>query len=264
MDKGTKTLLFGPGGTGKTTSILTQLDAGLGVFCLFVGEAGAGAATKDPRIHYVDIPTVGIDWRGMATRVKQSRDLGTKALLDLKPLPGKFEQFYKVISTCNDFVCEHCGESFGDVAGWGTDRMLNIDNLSGLSRVARYFISQGHAAMSKPDFYRAQTNLWQFVEVLASDLKCHFTLIAHVDTDRDEMDGSLHHMPATPGLGLALRKQFSPIFTDVVLAQRVGTEFTWSTTQPKYDGLKANNVKWANDLKPSFVQIIKRWRAAEK
>ena len=36
----------------------------------------------------------------------------------------------------NDFTCDRCGESFGDVSTWNTDRAIVVDSLSGLNIMA--------------------------------------------------------------------------------------------------------------------------------
>ena len=258
---GAKILLIGPGGTGKTHSLTSLCNAGLEVFVLFTGETGMQSATRDERVHYRVIRPMNVGWSVIRTMAERSNKFSTDALLKTDGKRGLFTQFLEVIDTCNNFECDHCGKSFGDVEKWSTDRVLVVDHLSGLSRMCRYLLVGGRTGMSQPELYNAQGNLDRFIRTLALETKCHVVLISHEDTDRDEFSGRVTHYPGTPGLGKALRATFAPDFDDVICAVRVGNKFSWSTTEADHDGLKANNLEWKSEQNPSFEPLIKRWQA---
>ncbi|MBW2081572.1 MAG: AAA family ATPase [Deltaproteobacteria bacterium] len=261
MIPGIKVLLEGEGGTGKTTSIKTLADAGLEVFGIFTGDPGMQSATDDPRVHYVQIPPASVPWTDLRDMASKSNTLTTDALAKYTGSRRNYTQLLQVLDACNDYKCERCGKSFGDVGSWSTDRVLVLDNLSGLSKMARYLIVGGRTYISQPELWNAQGNVARILDKLALDLKCHFVLIAHIDGDRDELTGQITYLPSTPELGKALRTTFSVNFSDVILAKRQGNKFTWSTMETRYFGLKGINTGWVEDQPQDFRPIIERWKS---
>jgi hypothetical protein len=52
----------------------------------------------------------------------------------------------------------------------------------------------------------------------------------------------------------------SPNFSDVILAKRVGSTFTWTTVEEGAHGLKANNRAWAAEQPQDFAPLLRRWK----
>jgi hypothetical protein len=111
---------------------------------------------------------------------------------------------------------------------------------------------------SQADWGVAQDNLERLIQKLCIDTQCHFILIAHAEREVDEVAGGSKIMAAT--LGKKLAPRLPRFFSDVVLADRQGTKFTWSTAVAGAD-LKARNLPVADGLAPSFSQIIASWKS---
>jgi hypothetical protein len=258
---GSKVLLEGEGGTGKTTSLRTAAEApGIeGLFGIFT-DAGMVQATASPKVHYKYISPAGSSWKELRNMAQKSNQLGAEGLIKVDGEKQKFTQALQVIDTCNRFVCDCHGEDFGDAAEWGTDRILAIDNLTGFSKMSRYLLVGARTAMSLPEIYNAQGNAGRFLDYLAMEIPCHFILVAHIAQDRDEFTARVTTYPDTPGLGNKLRPLLSPNFSDVILAKRVGSTFTWTTVEEGAHGLKANNLAWAAEQPQDFAPLLRRWK----
>jgi hypothetical protein len=84
-------------------------------------------------------------------------------------------------------------------------------------------------------------------------------LLAHVERELDEVFNTGLKLTVST-LGRKLAPKIPPMFSDVVLTVREGTQFSWSTEHPAAD-LKARNLPIASNLPPSFEQIFARWKA---
>jgi hypothetical protein len=82
-------------------------------------------------------------------------------------------------------------------------------------------------------------------------------LLAHAERETDEVSGGSKIMAAT--LGKKLAPRLPRFFSDVVLADRQGAKFTWSTAAIGAD-LKARNLPIADGLPPDFGPIITNWK----
>jgi hypothetical protein len=101
----------------------------------------------------------------------------------------------------------------------------------------------------------------QLVENLSSklctDTRCHHVLIGHTERETDEVMGGSKIMAAT--LGKKLAPKLPRFFSDVVMAEKVGVKYTWSTAAIGAD-LKARNLPTAEGLAPDFGPIIENWK----
>jgi hypothetical protein len=249
-------LLLGATGTGKTYSIRTFLDAGITPFVLAT-EPGIESTLGDlppEKCHWHYIAPAASSWEDMIDSAKKINMLDQKALAQM---PGinkrKFTQFIDVLTTCNDFVCDRTGESFGDVSTWGPDRVLVIDSLSGLNIMAMNLVVGSKPMKSMPDWGMAMDNLERLIITLTTGTKCYFVLTAHLEREVDEVTGGTTITAST--LGRKLAPRIPRFFDDVIMAQREGKTFTWTTTAMNAD-LKARNLPWDSKLKPTFRQIV--------
>ena len=251
-------MLIGATGTGKTYSLRTFLDAGVTPF-IIATEPGIESTLGDlpaDQCHWHYIPPASVGWGEMLDSAKKINMFDMKALSSMSDInKRKFNQFLDVIATCNDFVCDRTGESFGDVAEWGPDRALIVDSLSGLNIMAMNLVVGSKPVKAMADWGIAMDNLERLVIKLTTDTKCYFVLTAHVEREVDEVTGGTSLMAST--LGRKLAPRIPRFFDDVVMCQREGSTFTWSTTAMNAD-LKARNLKWEAKLAPSFAQIVER------
>lgn len=61
-------------------------------------------------------------------------------------------------------------------------------------------------------------------------------------------------------LGKALAPKLPPMFSDVILTERSGSNFTWNTGSAMAD-VKTRNLPIAEKLPADFGQIIKKWQS---
>jgi hypothetical protein len=255
---GSNTLLVGATGTGKTYSIRTFLDAGITPF-IIATEPGIESTLGDipaDQLHWHYIPPASAGWDEMLDSAKKINMFDLKALTSMTDInKRKYGQFMDVISTCNNFLCDRTGESYGDVSSWGPDKALIIDSLSGLNIMAMNLVVGSKPVKSMADWGIAMDNLERLIIKLTTDLKCYFVLTAHLERETDEVTGGTSLMAST--LGRKLAPRIPRFFDDVVMCQREGNNFSWTTTAMGAD-LKARNLPWGSKIEPTFKQIVEK------
>ncbi len=258
---GSNTMLVGATGTGKTYSIRTFLEAGVTPFVIST-EPGIESTLGDlpeEQCHWHYIAPASSAWSDMLDSARKINMFDMKALASMTDInKRKYGQFLDVITTCNDFVCDRTGESFGDISTWGPDRAVIVDSLSGLNIMAMNLVVGSKPVKAMADWGIAMDNLERLIIKLTTDLKCYFVLTAHLERETDEVTGGTSLMAST--LGRKLAPRIPRFFDDVILCKREGTIFTWSTTAMGAD-LKARNVPWSDKLQPSFKQIVEKRNA---
>ena len=181
-----------------------------------------------------------------------------KAVANYKDMKrGDFNPMLEVYKALNDFPDDRSGKKFGPVDSWGTDRVLVIDGLTGLSDAAMEMMTGDKPVRDKPDYGVAQNNLLSLLRKITSGCNCHFVLIAHVDRLQDEIMGGVKLMLST--IGQAIRGLIGQPFSDVILAKREGDKFYWDTADSNAD-LKTRNLTIASKLPADFVQLLATWR----
>lgn len=259
---GANVLLVGATGTGKTHAIRTLIDAGITPFVLFT-EPGMRtlADVPDKHLHWHYIPPARPDFADMkksAIQINESFDL--EALTKKKDWDKKkYRQFIEVLDSMNDFRCDRCGESFGSVDEWGTDRAIVIDSLSGLSIMAMDLVVGSKPVKAIADWGTSMDNLERFLNRMCAGTQCHFVLTAHLEREKDEVSGGITLMAST--LGNKLAPKVPRYFDDVVQCDHDGTDFLWKTIARNVD-LKARNLPLKDKLPPSFLPLIKSWQEA--
>lgn len=259
---GLNILLLGPSGSGKTSVIPSFLAAGITPFCIFsepsfevLGKALCGHGP----IHWKYIPPAAPSWTDMLDSAKKINTLDFKTLSSLEAInKQKYGQFMDLIVAHNNFICDQCKQSFGDVSTWGTDRVIVDDSLSGINTMAMNLVVGSKPTKSKPDWGMAMDNLERFVQACCVNKRCHFMLIGHLDRELDEISGISKTMVAT--LGQKLAPKLPRFFSDVIMTKRDGTKFTWTTTEPGAE-LKARNLPYASDILPTVVPLIEVWKS---
>jgi len=255
---GAKVLLAGTPGSGKSTAIRTALDAGLSVFAIVNESHSCAILQRDPRLHFAYVPTASGNWKSLMDTARLVNTLSAGKLQEMTPGRTNQGQFLRVLELCNNATCDRCGRSFGDITNLGPEWLVAIDSLSGLSTQARALTVGDKPGPTQPEWGIMMSVLEKVIQTLTDNLRCHFVLTAHLENERDELTGAIKNMVST--LGRKLAPVLPAKFSDVIRAEYSGTQFKWLTVHNNMD-LKATYVpNGRNDLEPSFVPLIKRWR----
>lgn len=256
---GPKVLLMGASGTGKTHSIRTLIGTGITPFIIFT-EPGMEVLADEPcpKLHWRYIPPVVSSWDVLINNAKLVNTLSFQAITSMVDVDRqKYTQYMDVMNVCNNFICDRCGEEFGDVAKWGTDRALVIDSLTGLSNMVMNLTVGSKPIKSQGEWQIAQNTLKRFLDTLTTAAHCTLIVTGHLEREFDEITGGVHLMISSPG------KKLSPtipiFFSDVIQTLQQSGKFTWSTDGYNID-VKGRNVPIKKDLLCSFEPLIASWR----
>ena len=263
--KGVNVLLMGPAGTGKTYSLGTLADAGVEIFYLGL-EPGLESllaywSDKGKQIpdnvhwHQMEAPRASfLELIDSANKIN-TMQLDTLAKMQ-DPNRSKHNQFIKMLEVLNDFPDDRTGQRFGCVDTWTPSRALVVDGMAGLARAAMSLVVGGKPVRNQSDWGIAQDQVEKIVRLWTDNCSCHFVLIAHVEREQDAILGGIKLMVST--LGKALAPKLPPMFSDVVLTERSGSNFTWNTGSAMAD-VKTRNLAISEKLPADFGQIIKKW-----
>jgi hypothetical protein len=251
----TNTMILGPVGTGKSTSLKTLLDCGKEVFLLATepGVETIFADTDPERFHWHYIPPANPDWDVMIRAARNINTMPLDALLKSTGSRSEYQQFVEVLECCANFKCDRTEKSYGSVDMWGDDKVFGIDSLSGISVMAMDLVAGNKPAKSMSDWGIAMDNLERFITKCCCDTKCSFVLTGHVDREVDEVTGGTKIMAST--LGRKLAPKLPRFFDEVVFATRQGNKFYWSTTEMGVD-LKMRRLPIRDEMPPTFKLIF--------
>lgn len=256
---GSKTLLMGPPGVGKTYSLQTLLDAKLEVFCLFFEPRfGCLGQTPADRFHWHYLKPADASWEALRAMADLVNKLPFDALTKMPdPKRQEHNQLLEVYRAFINFPDDRSGKTFGPIDSWGPDRVLCIDALTGLSNLAMNLMVGGRPTRDQKDWGVAQNVLEQLLIKLTSSLQCHLVMTAHVEREFIEAQSSV--LLTVSSLGKALPPKIPRLFDDVVLGQRIGKEFSWSNATTGAD-TKPGYLPLSEKLPPTFVPLIESWR----
>jgi len=253
-------LLVGPVGTGKTYSVHTFLDAGKELFILST-EPGLETILAEwekigvemPRVHFAKVMPARIPWDTLMADAERTNLLTMEQLQKTQtPNKSEYKQFIDVYATLADFTDQH-GENFGPVDDWDDSRVLVVDGLSGLSRMAMHLVVGAKPLKSRPEWGCAMGNLQNLIEKLSEDTKCTFVLVSHIERQENEITGGTHLTVST--LGNKLAPELVKLPDEIIYTRREGDKFRWSTVEAGID-LKSRRLPWSDDIEPTFVQMF--------
>lgn len=271
-------LLIGPAGTGKTWAVHTLLAAGLEVRMLATEHSAPNRVIqavrtmeKDPAKQ--DEMLKRFDWKFISpappkwASLKESADVINRLSLEdiakmrtgIAKSDGK--QWIEVLNTCAEFHSDKDGEILGDVTEWGPDCAFVIDGLTGINTMSRNLTVGLKPNPAPGEWGVMQGNILTLVNKLASDCKCFFVCIAHVERENNEVTGISQVTVST--LGAKLAPKLPPLFSNVIYAQRAKDVFTWSTAALGVD-TKAGDLPIQDNLRPDFTPIVQSYQARVK
>jgi len=265
--RGSKTLLMGGVGSGKTTALVTAIEAGLELFVCITDPGGQESliAAMDKKnlpmekLHWHYIASASPSWETLLTMAQTINALSYQALTEIKQGIEKasYQQFMQLIVTGANFIDDRTGEEFGPVDFWGPDRMFSHDSLSGINTMS-YDLMVGAKPIAHQGEYGVAMNAEEkFIRKCCSDLRCFYTLTAHVDREPDEINLGTRIMVGA--LGRKLAPKLPKDFSDVVYTFREGTGYYWSTIAAGID-LKHRLLPLQDKMEPSFIPVVEAWQ----
>lgn len=264
---GSKTLLIGAPGSGKTTSLVTFIDAGVELFVLGT-DPGFEESILDAMeernlsmdlLHYKYIGAGTPSFAALKNAATKVGMMGYKDLTEIKSGVDKhlYRQYLDVLDTLADFKCDHCGKSFGATDEWEPTRCLAVDSLSGLNVMALDLMIGGKPVAHQGEYGVAMSMEEKLILTLCSNLRCFLVVTAHLDKEPNMLTGVPQLMVGA--LGSKLAPKLPRSFSDVVLAVKDGTKFTWSTASSNVD-LKNRALPVRDGLAPDFKQMVDAWK----
>lgn len=265
-------LLEGASGCGKTYALSTLGEAGLEVFVIVTEPDGIGSLMDAwtakglpiEKLHWATVLPSSLGWNALTDMVNTIGTTGYEDIAKIKSGIGKTqtrEPAMKLLRTLADFRCERDGTSYGDVSRWGSDRVLVLDSLSGLSIISMDLTIGYKPAAHQGEWGVAMNFLEKVILKLTSDRQCIFVMTAHVEKEMNEISGVQQIMTST--LGRKLAPKIPRFFSEVVYAKRAvagtTTTFTWSTADVNVD-LKNRSLPVSTTLQPSFKPVVEAFR----
>lgn len=264
---GCNVLIEGATGTGKTTSIGSLVDAGVRVSFLGL-ESGIEAlfgywADKGKEVPpNVSWHKFGMQTGGFTNLSKAAEQIGSMTQDSLYKVQdferGKKNEFLRLLGALTNFPDDRTGQKLGPIDQWGPDSALVIDGLTGVGIAAMSMVIGNKPLKSQTDWGIAQDQVEKLLRQLCDGCACHFVLLSHIEREVDEVQGGTKVTVST--LGKKLAPKIPAMFSDVILAQRAGTKFTWSTANSQTD-LKARNLPIADDIPQDFGAILAKWKS---
>ena len=264
---GTSTLLIGPPGTGKTTSLVTFIEAGLELFVTVTDPNGVESLLRAmqlhdlpmDRLHWQYIPAASAPWEALIEAAVTISNLSYEGLTKIKSGVRKsdYRQFLDLYSSFANFTCDRTGEEFGPIDLWGPERAHALDGISGTSTMVLELMIGGKPIAHEGEYGVAMQAQMCMLRKLCSDLRCFRVAVGHVEREPDMLTGAPKVMVSA--LGKKNAPKLPKDYSDVVLCEREGTKFTWSNITPNTD-LKAGVLPLAAGLKPTFVQVVEKWQ----
>lgn len=269
------TLLMGDSGAGKTSSLVTYIEAGIETFVLCTEPGGAESLVDwcqqkkldINKLHWATAVPAVQGWKGLGDLIAEISAKDFETISKNKAGIGKSETrpaAMKLLGNLQNFTCERTGQAFGDITTWDDTRAFCLDSLSGLSVLA-WALTVGH----KPTAHMGEWNiamnfLSDLLMKITSDRRCFFTLTAHVEKEMNELTGVNQIMVST--LGKKLAPKLPRFFSEVIYARRGAKPtdpFLWSNSDPSI-ALKNRGLPISDKLPPSFSPLVKSYNERKK
>lgn len=260
---GFNVLLMGPPGGGKTSAIPTLLKTGLEVFVIFT-EAGVTNLLQACRLHKcTDEEMTRLHWKYVkpgtekfSSLAKHAKDVNVAA--EFGKMPGgsrkDFGQLIAVMKQCANFIDQN-EISYGAADEWDATRVLVIDGLSGLNKMAMDLVVGSKPVKTLQDWGVAIDQEEKLI-LQCCDSICNFVLICHLDQEKDDVTGS--YVITAAALGNKLGNRLGRTFNDVILATAKDGHYLWST-KDKRTTLKHSNLALSDSLVPDFQPLVGAW-----
>lgn len=257
---GFKAINFGAPGSGKTHALRTLIDAGLEVMVAFTEDSQSilNDVPCEKGLHWHYTPPSSADWSTLIANAETIQRFSNDAL---QKMPGmqkeKYGQLIDFLKGCNNFVCDRCGKSFGNIADWRTNRCFALDAMSALNTMCLDLAVGGKPIRTQPDWGVAIEQEEKILNTLAMGLHCHVVVNAHVERETDLVLGGVKLFPAA--LGAKLPPKVGRFFSDVIFSSYADT-WKWSTVTAGVD-TKTRHLPLKDKMEPSYVQLVNNWKS---
>lgn len=256
---GHKILLEGGSGAGKTYSLRTLVTAGIEVRAIFTEPRWRSVddlkCADGFHIHYVNPTTAS--WDALEKRAENLTKLPWDAAVKwTDPAKSKYDGFVRILNALHRFKCQNCQKEFGDATEWDSNVCLWFDGLSGINTAAMQMVVGGAVTRSQPQWGAAMESEVQLIKQCIYGTRSWFVLVAHLDKLMDEIQGGFIVQPLA--LGRKVGPELPKDFDEVILAERIGDKFKWTTIASGVD-LKATYLPLSDNLQPDFKPIYDRW-----
>lgn len=259
---GFKLLLMGHAKSGKTFCARSVADTELeGAVLFFEPSQGVIADVPCPKLHYAYVPINNMSWKSFKDLARNVAQLDNKNLQALpKGIGGSGQAaFLEFISVLNNFKCQRCGKDLGDVTQWGTDRILFLDGLTGLSKISSALAIGYKPIPTQVDWLVMQSTVDQVIYKLSIDLMCHFVLISHVRY-RDDVALSGDKNMYVWTMGKSILNILPTYFHDVAVAYKKGSEFFWSTME-RDSPAGGRFLPLSAQIPPTIGNLLSLWKS---
>lgn len=262
------TALIGPAGTGKTTSLVTLIEAGLKLRMLAT-EPTAPNRVLDEIIKrklnpddfdWEFISPATPSWESLKKAGVMVKELNLKQIADLPP-DKLGEAWIKLLNGISNFKSDKTGKDLGDATEWGPEFAFCIDGLSGINVMSRNLTIGLKPNPAPGEWGVMQNNILSLIGKLTADTTSFLVLIAHVEREANEITGMTNITLST--IGAKLAPKLPPLFSNVIYAKRKGMEFSWSTAETGVD-TKPTDLPMSDNLPPNFTPIIAAFTARQK
>jgi hypothetical protein len=271
-------ILMGPAGSGKTTSLVTYLEAGLKLRVLATEPTAPSRIIDEAKKR--KIPLDNFDWQIISPSppswdaLKTSATMiGSMSLADIAKLSQGIakpntQQWMDFLNGISNFTSSRTGQVLGDATEWGPDCAFAIDGLTGINFMSRALTVGLKPNPSPGEWGVMQGNILDVVRKLATDCKCFFTLIAHIERESNELTGGSSLTIST--LGAKLAPKIPPWFNCVIRTKKIAAaqggsgcaniRFVWSTADTESE-TKNGDLPLATELEPSFIPLVTAYGA---
>lgn len=252
---------MGPGGSGKTYALRTLANVGITPFIIALDVQGLESVSDIPcpKLHWHRIEVKGKTWKSMVEDSKTLLMLTYEGITKRQDFNRiKQVRFISVLETLASFTCDRCGENFGEVDSWGTNRALVLDHFTELCQASKEWAVGEKLVLHEGEWQVAQNNVENLIRQLYIVPRCWTVVIAHIDREQDIITGGTKVM--VHALGRKLAPKLNALFSDVVLSVRQGKEFVWDCAAVDVD-LKTRNFPIESKLAPDFSTAVAKWRS---
>jgi hypothetical protein len=260
---GTKNLLMGPPGSGKTHALRTLLDChpNLKIHCIFTEPSGMTILGDTPpeRFHWQYVQP---SKPSISALIEQATALNTFTQQALQGManvnPQNYKQYIELLAAMAKLKCERTGLEIGPIDQLGTDWVVCFDSLSPINNMCMDLVAGGKPFKTMSDWGAGIDQQTKFLNFITLATRCHIVLTAHLTREIDEVMGGTKILPNA--IGKKLPQEMNRFFDDIVLTSIESNQFKWATSVANVDA-KARRLKLGKDFQPSFKPIFDVWLA---